>query len=231
MPVYNEEECIAAVVSSWLDVLRGLNIHFRMIVLNDGSRDGTAEALRPFEGRPDVEIIHKPNSGHGPTILQGYRRACEIAEWVFQCDSDNEMEPGSFPRLWEQRASFDALFGCRAGRVSTRGRRLISAGSRMIIRLLYGRGVEDVNTPYRLMRSALLGPIIRKLAPDSFAPNVMISGELVRRHARICNIPVPHQNRRTGKVSIIKWKLWKAVARSALQTLRQRCRASNTGAS
>jgi len=227
MPVYNEQECIRDVVVSWLDVLSRQDIDFQMIVLNDGSSDGTGSALEGFSGNQRVEVVTQPNSGHGPTILMGYRKAAGIAEWVFQCDSDNEMTPDGFPALWERRHEFDALFGHRAGRTQSPGRRLISAGSRLTVQMLFGKGVTDVNTPYRLIRSAILREIVDQIPPDTFAPNVIISGALARAGARIYNHPVPHEHRKTGSVSIMKWKLWKSAFRSFWQTLRCRPRIEN----
>lgn len=224
MPVYNEEACIAGVVRSWRAMLEGLGIRFRILVLDDGSTDGTRAALGAFAGNDRVEVIHKPNSGHGPTILAGYRRAVRLADWVFQCDSDDEMKPDGFPALWGMREQYDALFGVRTGREQGPARRLISACSRLTVRVLFGRGVEDVNTPFRLIRSRLLAEIVAGVPDDTFAPNVIISGALCRAGARICNHPVPHQCRKTGTVSIVKWKLWRAALRSFWQTLRCRPR-------
>lgn len=224
MPVYNEEACIAEVVRSWRKMLLGLDVRFRMIVLNDGSTDGTRAVLDALARDDCVEVVHKPNSGHGPTILEGYRRAVRQAEWVFQCDSDDEMKPEGFPMLWAARESYDALFGIRAGRRQNAGRSLISACSRLTVRLLFGEGVDDVNTPYRLIRSGPLRKIVERIPNDTFAPNVIVSGALCRAGARICNQPVPHECRRTGSVSIVKWKLWKSAARSLWQTFRCRPR-------
>jgi hypothetical protein len=85
---------------------------------------------------------------------------------------------------------------------------------------LFGAGVTDVNTPFRLMRASLLAHIVGQIPPDTFAPNVIISGALAAGRARICNHPVPHRGRRTGTVSIIKWKLVKSTCRAFAQTLR-----------
>ena len=226
MPVYNEAGCIADVVNDWLAVLRGLDIRFTILVLNDGSTDDTLSALAAFQATPEVEVIDKVNSGHGPTILRGYRRAVQEAEWVFQCDSDNEMRAEHFPALWEERADHDAVFGYRKGRVQGAGRAFISAVSRATVHLFFGRGVRDVNSPYRLMRSHLLGKIIDQIPADTFAPNVIISGTFARADCRILNIPVPHQPRQTGQVSIVKWKLWKSAAKAFFQTIRCRPRIS-----
>lgn len=219
MPVYNEEACIADVVRSWRDQFDRLGIDYRMIVLNDGSRDGTAAALEGVAEENRVDVINKPNSGHGPTILVGYHQGVQLGEWVFQCDSDDEMKPDSFSALWERRGDYDALFGVRTGREQNRGRKVISACSRLVVRVLFGGGVEDVNTPYRLMRAHLLEKIIVQIPTDTFAPNVIISGALARAGVRIYNHPVAHEHRRTGTVSIVKWKLWKSVFRALWQTL------------
>ena len=220
MPVYNEEECVVDVVRSWRRTLDSLGLSFRILVLNDGSKDGTQQALEAFESDDSVEVINKANSGHGPTILTGYRQAVEMAPWVFQCDSDDEMSPDSFPQLWAQRESYDALFGIRDGRAQNVGRKLISATSRWTVRLLLGTGVTDVNVPYRLIRSSVLRDIVARIPDDTFAPNVLISGDVAKAGLRIANIPVPYQDRKTGTVSIMKWKLWRMAGRSFRQTMR-----------
>jgi dolichol-phosphate mannosyltransferase len=219
MPVYNEQDCVAGVVRSWQKVLSDLGIRFVIFALNDGSKDGTAAVLGTFAGEDTVRVINKPNSGHGPTILQGYREAVKVADWVFQCDSDDEMKAAHFPNLWNQRANYDALFGSRAGRIQSWGRRVLSAGSRWAVRTLFAPGVSDVNTAYRLMRSSLLAQIVWKIPDRTFAPNVIISGALGKAGARIHSIPVPFEPRQTGTVSIGGWKLLKIAGKCAWQTL------------
>ncbi len=222
MPVYNEEACIIDVVSSWHHTLSQLGISFRIVVLNDGSKDNTMDRLQFFADNAQIEIIDKPNSGHGPTILEGYRRVVESVDWVFQCDSDDEMKAEFFPDLWQHREEYDILFGYRADRQQDLGRKLISACSRLTVKAFFGPGVIDVNTPYRLMRAPLLQIILTQIPADTFAPNVIIAGTFAKAHARIYNQPIPHENRKTGTASIIKWKLVRAAFRSFWQTVRCR---------
>ena len=219
MPVYNEEACIAEVVRSWRDKLSEMKLNFTILVLNDGSKDGTQQALEAFADDERVRVVNKTNSGHGPTILQGYRTAVEEAEWVFQCDSDDEMKPEHFPRLWDKREKYDALFGIRAHREQDNARKLLSAGSRVVVKVLFGRGVRDVNTPYRLMRSSALKPIVTAIPDDTFAPNVILSGVFSKRRGRLYNTPVPHENRKTGTGSLTSAKVWKVAFKSLRQTL------------
>jgi len=64
------------------------------------------------------------------------------------------------------------------------------------------------------MRTDVLKQILRRIPKTPFAPNVAISGLLALSRARVKNVPVPHSNRQTGEVSIKKWKLLKAAAKS-----------------
>jgi glycosyltransferase involved in cell wall biosynthesis len=219
MPVYNEEACINEVVLSWHSELTNLGINFVMIVLNDGSRDQTEEKLAQYSEYSRIKVINKKNTGHGPTILQGYHMGAELAEWVFQVDSDDEMKPIYFKELWSRRQDYDALFGFRQGREQSISRSFISYVSRATIRIVFGKGILDVNTPYRLMRSPLLKEIIIRIPDDTFAPNIIISGEFSVSGIRKYNHPVPHEGRKTGNVSIVKWNLWKAVFKSFVQTI------------
>jgi len=222
MPVYNEAECVSAIVESWLEVLAAEGLRFRLIVLNDGSTDATGEALRRSAQDERVEIVTKQNSGHGPTILMGYRRAVELAAWVFQVDSDGEVPASEFPSLWSARADRDAVFGVRTSRRQPAMRWVITRASRLLVRLLYGVGVSDVNVPFRLMRAEVLASFLDAIPGDTFAPNVVIAGVFSRGGGSFANVPVRHQERRTGRVSIIHWKLWKAAALAAMQTVRCR---------
>ena len=223
VPVYNEEGSIESVLRKWTAALDALGIRYEIHAWNDGSKDSTETILARCAAASDGRIVarNKPNSGHGPTILGGYRVAADRAEWIFQIDSDDEMGPEGFPGLWERRAEYDFLVGRRAGRLQPLPRKIVSAVSRLSVRLFYGRGgVWDVNSPYRLMRASAFRPFYRAIPDDTFAPNVLLSGLAARHRLRCLETPVAQRDRTTGEVSIKKWKLLKAAARSFLQTVR-----------
>ena len=222
MPVYNEAECIQVVLDDWGAALSDLNINFEILALNDGSTDATAEVLSAYENNARVTVINKANSGHGPTILAGYRDAAARAQWVFQIDSDDEMKPQAFANFWKRREKYDAIFGVRIAREQDSARRFLSAGSRATIKFLYGRGVRDVNVPYRLMRARVLAPIVAAIPDETFAPNILISGVLGKKRRRVLNLPVLHENRKTGTGSLANSKVWKVAARALGETVRFR---------
>ena len=222
MPVYNEEEAIGKVLDKWVIALDKIGMEYTINPYNDGSKDDSLKVIETkAEEYPGKVIAHnKPNGGHGPTILQGYREAAEAGyAWVFQIDSDDEMGPEGFAEIWNARENYDFLVGIRDGRKQALPRKIISAVSRMSVRLFYGKSVWDVNTPYRLMRVSAFKEIWETIPQDTFAPNVIISGMAGFHKLRCYETRVPQKDRQTGEVSIKKWKLFKAAVKSFLQTI------------
>jgi glycosyltransferase involved in cell wall biosynthesis len=219
VPVHNEEDAIGGVLASWSADLERLGIDYRITVYDDGSTDGTPRVLRELAGRnPRLSVFRHENRGHGPTILRGYREA--RAPWILQIDGDGEMASSHFAALWQRRESADWIVGTRQDRVGALVRRLVSAGSRAAVRLLIGKGVRDVNSPYRLMRREALLPLLDLVPQGAFAPNVLLSGLAARAHLRVVEIPVPHLGRRSGRASLRGRRLAAAVVRSFRDTLR-----------
>ncbi|WP_413578488.1 glycosyltransferase family 2 protein [Bdellovibrio sp. HCB290] len=220
MPVYNEEECISQVVEKWVVALDKLNISYDINVYNDGSKDQTLAALNSAAQKfPTLKVNDKKNSGHGPTILLGYKNSTNY-QWIFQIDSDDELGPEKFAELWADRANYDFLIGQRDGRFSPLPRKIISLISRWVVWVFYGTGVWDVNSPYRLMRAEKFKPVYNEIPADTFAPNVIITGMACKKKMRIKEIQVPYKDRQTGEVSIKKWKLFKAAVKSFRQTIK-----------
>ena len=220
VPVYNEEACIGEVLSGWVQELKKLCINFQIIVLNDGSIDQTGKTLARLSVEfPEIIIINKSNSGHGPTILMGYQRASQDSPWIFQVDSDNEMGHKSFYKLWNERETHDFLLGRRDQRRQPRSRKIISWTSRSVIRVFYGSRIWDVNSPYRLFRTEVFKDVLSLIPESTFAPNLILSGFCSLKKLRVLELPVSQTDRETGKISIKKWKLLQASIRAFLQTI------------
>lgn len=221
MPVYNEEAAIGGVLEKWVGALDRMGLDYVIRPYNDGSKDGSLAVMRTAAERfPTVEVRDKANGGHGHTILTGYREAAADGfDWVFQVDSDDEMGPKKFEELWRNRGENDFLVGIRDGRVQQLPRKIISLVSRLCVRLFYGKSIWDVNTPYRLMRVSAFADFYRSIPLTTFAPNVILSGLAAKHGLRMFETRVPQHDRTTGEVSIRKWKLLKAAARSFAQTI------------
>ena len=221
MPVYNEREAIGPVLVKWSRALDELGIDYVIRPYNDGSKDDSLAVMRDCARTlTHVEVRDKPNGGHGHTILTGYRDAINDGfDWIFQIDSDDEMGPDGFAGLWNKRENHDFLIGIRDGRRQPLPRKIMSFVSRLCVRIFYGRGVWDVNTPYRLMRVSAFRDLIFRIPHRTFAPNVIISGLAAAYGLRSFETRVPQHDRTTGEVSIRKWKLAKAAMKSFTQTI------------
>jgi dolichol-phosphate mannosyltransferase len=219
MPAYCEERRIVAVVSDWMAELDRLDIDYVFRVYDDGSKDGTREVLERLAAeRPRLVVRSHSNRGHGPTILAGYEEA--QGDWVFQTDSDDELPPGRFADLWEHRHEFDILVGNRQNRRSPLARKVVAAGSRCAVWLLFGKSFRDVNTPYRLMRRSVLVEMIRFVPRTTFAPNVILAGLAARMAVRVYEAPVPHRPQQTITAALNRWGLWKTALRCARESAR-----------
>lgn len=222
MPVYNEEGAIHGVINKWTQELLRLGIDFKIHAYNDGSRDNTLSILNRIANENKNVMVHdKLNSGHGPTIIQGYRENSD-AEWIFQIDSDDEIGTESFESLWKNRERFEFLIGRRVRANQPLTRKLISSMSRIIVKILYGDKVYDVNSPYRLMKTKAFTKVFFSLPNGMFAPNVVIAGVVSLFHFNCYEIPVQQRERVTGEVSIKKMKLLKAALQSFQQTIAYR---------
>ena len=224
IPVYNEEGAISEVIEDWTQTLLSLKIKFKICVFNDGSKDNTIKILNDLAAKnKHLVVVDKPNSGHGPTILKGYRENLDVT-WLFQVDSDNELKASEFEKFWKLRYDFDFLIGTRIHRDSPLPRIITTGISKLVVGFFYGNKVRDVNAPFRLMRTSKFHDDILKIPDNTFAPNLIISGIANIRKLRIKQLNVTHHNRETGEVSIKKWKLFKAAFTSLLQTIAFRFR-------
>jgi glycosyltransferase involved in cell wall biosynthesis len=219
MPVYNEEGTIRSVVQEWHDELCSLKMDFELHVYNDGSKDASLAILRELQKSLQHLVVHdQPNRGHGPTILHCYRNASNV-QWLFQVDSDNEVRPESFRLLWDKKDKYDFLLGRRTNKQNPLARQVISAVASGMVRFAFGRGVSDVNSPFRLMRVAAFRDVFHFIPDQTFAPNVIVTGIACLRKMRIVEIEIPYQFRQTGTVSINKMRLLRAAWRSGVETI------------
>lgn len=220
IPVYNEEEIIETVINEWIFELDKLNIDYKIFAYNDGSKDKSEEILEKLASeKPQLVAINKENSWHGPTILRGYRENSPNFEWLLQIDSDREMSPKDFNKLWDKRTENDFLIAIRKDRPQSFTRSLISFISRICVKLFYGFGGPwDVNSPYRLMKSEKFIDLFNQIPESTLSPNIIISGYVAKKKIKFLELPIHCAQRKTGK-SLNSLKLLKTATKSFFQTL------------
>jgi dolichol-phosphate mannosyltransferase len=203
MPVYNEEAAVGRVVAEWLSALRTLDCPFRLLAINDGSRDGTLAILqRAAAANPEIAILDQPNRGHGQSCVRGYRLALDAgAEWVLQIDSDGQCDPRFLAALWASRARHPAVLGRRVTRDDGWLRRVASRGVALVVWLATRTWVPDANVPYRLVRRDALEEAVSGVPADFQLANVLVAVRLQRRFG-IRWIPIHFRDRLGGSPSV-----------------------------
>lgn len=220
VPLYNEAEGVTALLDRWRDALTALPLDAAIHCYDDGSRDGTREALERAAGAdPRIRVHHHANRGHGPTLARAYAEHA-AADWVLQIDADDVIGPELFVQWWPQRASHDLWLASRIDPDRSRLRRTLTWLARTTVRLRYGRCIRDVNAPYRLMRGAALGDVLASLPPETLLPNVLVSGAACARRLRIHQSPVAVAGRRDAEPWTSKLRWLSLGVRGALQLLR-----------
>jgi dolichol-phosphate mannosyltransferase len=177
VPVYNEEQSIGIVVSEWIGELRKLEIDFEILVINDGSTDGTSARLSALQTvQKELRVIDKENTGHGQSCVFGYKQAIAAgAQWIFQIDSDGQCNPKYFPVVWQERQEGICVQGNRTTRDDGALRMIISRVLGLVVLMMSGVYVCDANVPYRLMHRSTLLAVADAIPPTFHLANVLVS--------------------------------------------------------
>jgi glycosyltransferase involved in cell wall biosynthesis len=213
MPVFNEEDSVAAAVQDVrtcvLDVVHGSELW----VVDDGSRDRTPSILDQLAaGDPRLHIVHQPNGGHGAALLAGLTRA--HGEWMLLVDGDRQIPLDTFADAWERRRGLDAIFGERLDRHDPLVRQLVTIALRWQVRLIFGAHIADPNAPFKLVSRRLLDGARKVIPSDCLIPSVFLAVYAHRAGWRFASFEIGYRKRSAGQTSLRKLKLLKFSARS-----------------
>jgi len=220
MPAYNEAENIEETIRQWYPVVEQLSqkgVDSRLVIANDGSKDNTFAIMQGLKKKyPLFEPLNKPNSGHGATVLYLYRYAISNrADFIFQTDSDGQTNPDEFWQMWDNREKYDFQIGNRKGRQDGGNRVFVTKTLRLVVWLMFHEWVTDANTPFRLMKSEKLKPIMDVIPHDYFLCNVAISAIAVKWDYKIGWYDITFKPRQGGVNSINMKRIikigWKAL--------------------
>ena len=211
IPAYNERDNIRQVVEDWYPIVERYGTDSRLVVIDDGSRDDTFAILEEMSAKkPKLTALTKKNSGHGATILFGYKYAIENgADFVFQTDSDGQTLPSEFETFWVSRNRYDIAIGYRNKRRDGISRIFVTRVLRLIVHLCFKVFVLDPNTPYRIMSAETLKENLKYVPDDFFLSNVAISAIYKKRRQKVHFIPITFRPRQGGVNSINLVKIFK----------------------
>ena len=205
IPSYNERATILEV----LERIESLGLDRQLIIVDDGSTDGTSDLLREWEAeRDDVVLIRQENRGKGAAIRAAIPHIDgEIA--VIQ-DADMEYDPADVPALVEpiERGVADVVYGSRFLGGPHRvllfwhyvGNRLLTTLSNALTNL----NLSDVWTCYKVFRAEVLGQV--RLREDRFGFEAEITAKVARAGWRVYEVPISYHGRTYAEGKKITWK-------------------------
>lgn len=206
LPVYNEQTHIRVCIERLLNAVQQFGFGVQIILVDDGSTDGTRDVLREIastEGKMELHE-HEANRGKGAAIRTGLEVV--TAAWVTIHDADLEYDPADLKLLYKraQKGDADAVYGSRCLRDSRNARRrnvfaLAVWGLNLTVRVLYGARITDEATCYKMFRTTDLRQM--GLQCERFEFCAEVTAKAAKLGLAIAEVPISYQprNRQQGK--------------------------------
>ena len=212
MPVYNERGTIREIVSQVI----ALPVDKELIIVDDGSTDGTRDVLSSLSSSDIKILFHDKNKGKGAAIRTGIAEAA--GEFTVIQDADLEYDPNDYLSLLEPAFSgeADVVYGSRFRGEYSDFSTLHWWGNKFLTfaaNLIYGSRLSDVETCYKLFRTSILRSI--KLRAERFDFEPEVTAKLLRKGIRIAEVPISYTGRKFTEGKKITWR----DGFSALRTL------------
>jgi glycosyltransferase involved in cell wall biosynthesis len=206
MPVYNEFATLASAVKEVLAVDYPCEVE--LVVVDDGSTDGTRELYSSFESDPRVKVhLHERNRGKGAAI----RTAASVAtgDYVIMCDADLEYSPAQIPSLLAPVLTGEAevVYGTRTFGSHNSYSYLYVLGNKAVTtfaNVLFNCYISDLETCFKLMPAALYRDL--RVRETGFGMEAEITGKLLRRGIRPYEVPVSYKARSRAAGKKLTWR-------------------------
>lgn len=208
IPCFNEKDTIASVVER----VRNCGLKTEIIIVDDGSTDGTRELLkRELQGKIDKILFHKVNMGKGRALRTGFQAAA--GDLVIVQDADLEYDPKDFQRLVEPfiygEADAEVVYGSRYlrngrfrvdGFYHEFGNKVLTAISNICSDL----SLTDMETCYKMFRRDVIQSI--RLCENRFGFEPEITAKIAKKRCKIYELPVSYHPRTFEQGKKIGWK-------------------------
>jgi glycosyltransferase involved in cell wall biosynthesis len=217
VPVYNERNTVVEVVRRMRAVELPDGIEREIIVVDDGSTDGTRDVLRQLGDSTVRVLVHEGNRGKGAAVRTGL--ALATGDYVLIQDADLEYDPDDWPRLIAPvaRGRARVVYGSRFTGERRNMLLLHWIGNRMlslVTNVLFNSTLSDMETCYKLVDRSLLNDL--ELRSDHFDIEPEITAKILKRGIRIYEVPISYMGREFDEGKKITWRdgfaaLWTLV--------------------
>ncbi len=206
IPVFNEKKTIKELIRRVQDVETGLEKE--IIIVDDGSSDGTRQILEKFNNSDIKVLCHTKNRGKGAALQTGFSTV--TGDIILIQDADLEYDPRDYPKLLEPilDGRADAVYGSRFLGGPHRvlffwhyvGNKFLTTLSNMLSNL----NLSDIETCYKVFRRELIDKIVLKSKRFGFEPEITI--KIAKMKCRIYEVPISYSGRDYSEGKKIGWK-------------------------
>jgi glycosyltransferase involved in cell wall biosynthesis len=209
-PCFNDEATIASMVNLAVTTIEQVGATGEVIVVNDGSTDGSASVLQELsERQPWLRVVtHERNRGYGGALISGFEAA--QMQWVFYTDGDAQFDPAELALLVAQASDdVDVIQGYKIRRADNVARRVIGRVYHRFVSVAFGLRIRDTDCDFRLIRRSTMDRI--RLEHDTGVVCVEMVRKLQDAGARFVEVPIHHYPRLYGRSKFFRLS---SVARS-----------------
>lgn len=216
VPTYNEKENIEIL----LDDLLALPADLSVIVVDDGSPDGTGQLADQWATKTDrVQVIHRPSKlGLGTAYIAGFKRALSLSfDRIMTMDADFSHHPKYIPAMIELSRECDMVIGSRyvkgGGTLNcTWKRRVLSRGANSFAKFMLGLRAHDCTAGFRCYRREVLGSIdLDSIFSNGYSFLIEMIYYVQRRGWTIGEVPIVFEDRQRGKSKISQNEVSRAL--------------------
>jgi len=189
IPVYNEVKNIKEIINR----VQNTKLANEIIVVDDGSSDGTRDILKKLDGKKKVRVIlHEKNQGKGSAVVTGMNAA--TGDVLLIQDADLEYDPRDYPALLQpiEEGIADVVYGSRflgaAHRVAMFWHQVANKLLTFITNILYDSILTDMETGYKVFRHEVIKDMTIRSKRFNFEPE--FTAKILKRKYRIFEVPI-----------------------------------------
>ncbi len=205
MPVYNEKETILNMIEKVLKE----DLVYELIVVDDGSNDGTVDSLKGAKFDPRVKILfHDKNMGKGAALKTGFKEV--RGEVAIVQDADLEYDPKEYKELLGpiERGDADVVYGTRLSggrpqRAHLFWHKLGNSVITFFADILYNTTLTDIETGYKMVRTSILKEV--NIRSNGFAFEPEFTAKILKKRARVYEVPISYYGRTYTEGKKIFW--------------------------
>ena len=196
-PCYNEQDNVERTVTRALSVLEKLGLDYEVIIVDDGSKDVTAEIADGLARQnPRIKVVHhSTNLGYGAALQSGFRAASK--RLVFYTDGDGQFDISELPSLIPLLRQYDIVSCFRLNRQDNLIRKINGFCWTKLVCLLFGLRLKDIDCAFKLYKREIFDNI--QLSSAGALIDTEILARAVKKGYTIIQRPVHHFPRTAGK--------------------------------